>query len=199
MTPQQERDLRDLRVAAKARDQQQLQFMVKRLLKGLDFYVALAVPLERMHQYLDIFESYYPDETWVRQLVLMIGTYGSKPDDSVAEMALQQSFDEAGAANFLKAVYDVTQAMNDQHTKEARVGFLASAVVNSIMAELVEAYYGDRPQLWRRVRTNDYDDPTVADIAYNFWMDETTRAMDIACWLEIAASIEAKLTRLSSS
>lgn len=202
MTPQQQRDLTDLREAAHNRDQQQLQLMLKRLLQSMDFFVALAVPLEVTYRFLDIFESYYPDEIWPRQLLLAITSFGTTPDDSIAETALQQDFSEPGAGNFLKAVYDITQAMNDMHTTEARIGFMTSAAVNAIMAELVEAWYGEHLEAWQRVRENTYNpetdiysDPGATDIAYQFWTDRQTAALDVTAWLQIANSIEKKLTR----
>jgi len=205
MNEQSQRDLTDLRAAAAERNQQQLQVLLKRLLRSLDYYVALSVPLERIWHWLPIFEKYYPEETWVRQLILAINSYGTVPDDSVAEMALQQQFNQPGAGNFIKAVYDTTQAMQDKHTGEARIGFMASAVVNAIMAELVEAWYGERDKAWQRVRENQFDpqtgeysDPQATQIAYIFWTDERTSALDTGTWLEIAATIEAKFKRMEA-
>lgn len=203
MVPQYQRDLADLRRAAHQRDQAQLQFILKRLLQQMDYYVALSVPLERAYDYLDIFESYYPDERWVRQMLLAITSFGTAPDAGVAEMALQQGFIAPGASNFLKAVFDITQAMQSRHTGEARVGYMTSAVVNAIVAELAEAWYGERPEAWQRVRNNAYDaatqtysDPEATQIAYAFWQDAQTAALDTALWLGLADTIEQKLTRL---
>lgn len=204
MNKQQELDLRDMREAAHKRDQARLQFLLKRLLQSMDFYVALSVPMERAVAFLDIFESYYPEERWVRTLLLAINSFGTSPDDSVAYQALSQGFSEPGAANYLKAVFDITQAMSSQHTGEARVGFLASAVVNGIMAELVEAWYGEREEAWQRVRANTIDpetgaasDPEATKIAYAFWSAPETAALDTASWLDVAHQLEKKLTRLS--
>ena len=107
----------------------------------MEYYVALAVPLERIRAFLPIFEQHYPDETWVKQLLLMINNYGKAPENDISEMALSQGFIVPGVGNFLKAVYDLTQAMQDKHTSEARVGFMASAVVNANMADLAYAWY----------------------------------------------------------
>jgi hypothetical protein len=203
MNPQHQRDLTDIRTAAQQRNHEQLQFMLKRLLQGLDFYVALTVPLERLYQLLDTFERYYPDEAWVRKLIIAIGAYGTAPDDSIAEMALHQRFTAPGMGNYLKAVYDVTQAMQDKHTSEARISFMASAVVNSVMAELAEAWYGKYPAAWEKVRqseqnpeTGEYTDPKATTIAYTFWMSAETAQRDTEIWLAIAANIEAKYKRL---
>src|SRR5689334_15351826 len=125
----QKRDLMDLRAAAEQRQPEQVQFLVKKLLMQLDYYVALAATLEQVYRFLDIFESYYPDETWLRALLVQIAAYGTAPDEGTAEMALSQSFSAPGAGNYLKAIFDVTQAMQKKHTGEARVGYMTSAIV----------------------------------------------------------------------
>jgi hypothetical protein len=202
MNDQQRRDLTDLRAAAQERNQERVQYLLKRLLQSMDYFVALSVPLERLQLFLDIFESYYPEEIWIRKLLLTINTFGTPPESAIAEAALQETFSAPGAANFVKAVFDLTQAMQDKHTGEARIGYMASAVVNGIMAELAEAWYGEREADWQRVRSNQYDpqtgtysDPEAMQIAYTFWTDEATAMLDQSCWMEIAANIEKKLLR----
>ncbi|MDQ7026894.1 MAG: hypothetical protein Q9P44_15200 [Anaerolineae bacterium] len=203
MNPQVQRDLSDIRKAAQERNQEQLQFMLKRLLQSLTFFTALSVPLEGLYHFLETFEQYYPDEEWVRKLVIAIGAYGTPPDDSIAEMALHQRFTAPGMGNYLKAVYDVTQAMQEKHTSEARISFMASAVVNTIMAQLAEAWYGKYPTAWDKVQqskrnpeTGAYTDPKATTIAYTFWMADDTAQRDTALWLSIADTIEAKFKRL---
>jgi hypothetical protein len=191
----QRRDLSDLRQHAQARNHEQIQFVLKRLLQQMPFFYSLAVVLETVYRFLDVFESYYPDEGWVRQMLLSIASFGTAPDDSVAEMALAQAFTEAGTGNYIKAIYDITQAMQSKHTPEARVGYLTSALVNAVMAELAEAWYGDKPDLWQTVR----QDPTAPDsmtIAYAFWTNPQTAALDTQNWLEIADALERALERL---
>lgn len=205
MNIQQRLDLQDMRETAHERNQQQLQFLLKRILQSLDYYMALSVPLDSIRNFLEIFEGYYPEETWVRKLLLSINMYGMTPSDTVAEMALQQTFSIPGTGNFLKAVYDLTQAMQDKHTPEARIGFMASAVVNSIMAQLAEAWYGKREKAWERVRdsqsnpiTGEYVDEKATRIAYTFWTHADTVTMDIEAWLALADNIEQKLKRSES-
>jgi hypothetical protein len=83
---------------------------------------------------------------------------------------------------------------------------MASAVVNAIMAELVEAWYGERDAAWQRVRENtinpetgEYSDSQATRIAYVFWTSAETAQRDTATWLEIADNIEAKLKRLETA
>jgi len=185
----------DLRRYAKVRDQEQLQFYTKRLLQQLPYFYALAIVLEPAYRLLPIFESYYPEEEWVRKLLVSIASFGAPPDDSVAEMALSQSFSEAGMGNYMKAIYDITQAMQDKHTLEARVGFMTSAVVNVVMTELVEAWYGDKPNLWHTVRVDPPTEESV-DIAYEFWTSEQTAQLDTQNWLDLADTLESVLNRL---
>lgn len=203
MNAQQIANIQNIRKAAQERNQEELQFLIKLLLQDLSYYVALSVPLERIYKFLDIFESYYPQEEWVRKLILAINSFGMAPDDTIIEMALQQPFEAPGMGNFIKAVYDTIQAMQDRHTNEARLGYIASAIVNIIMAELAEAWYGERLEQWKRVRGNQYDpltgsytDPEATEIAYRFWVDPTTAALDTASWLEITDSVEQRLKRL---
>lgn len=194
MNDAQRRDLVDLRIASQARDPQQTQFLTKRLLGGLDFYGALAVTLQPVYTFLDIFESYYPDEGWIRKMLVSITSYGVAPDDQVAEMALNQTFPAPGCGNFLKAVYDITQAMQKKHTSEARIGYMTSALVNAVMAELVEAWYGQRDEAWTYQREN-VGDPDSLELSYLFWTDPETAALDTTCWLEIAERLEKALVR----
>lgn len=196
---QQRLDLNDMRQAASERNQEQLQFTLKRLLQGLEYYVAIAVPLEGLQAFLPTFEQQYPDETWVRQLLLMVNNYGKAPENDIAEMALQHGFTAPGIGNFLKAVYDLTQAMQDKHTPEARIGYMASATVNTIMAELVHNWYGEREKAWQRVRENQQstsEDVQATRIAYIFWTHPDTVNLDKKLWQDVADSIEYKLTRL---
>lgn len=206
MDTQQRLDLQELRKASETRNQQQLQFLLKRLLQRMEYYIALAVPLERIREFLPIFEQAYPEETWVRKLLLMINNYGKAPENDIAEMALQHDFTAPGIGNFLKAVYDLTQAMQDKHTPEARIGFMTSAVVNAIMADLAHAWYSDREKAWHRVRENQYDpisedylDEQATRIAYIFWTHPDTVALDQQRWLDVADSIDYKLSRLEQT
>lgn len=193
MDTQSRLDLVELRQAAEQREQEKLQFLLKRLLQSLDYYLALAVPLERIQAFLPIFEGYYPEETWVRKLLLMITNYGKAPDNDISSLALEQRFGVAGMGNFLKAVYDLNQAMQDSNTPEVRVGFMASAVVNSIMADLAEGWYGKHPKAWERVKAG--QEPHASTIALTFWTDAQTVAADTAAWLAVADSLEAKFSR----
>lgn len=187
-------DLQALREAAQQRDHEQAQFWLKKIFSGMPYFVALAVVLESLHAYLDIFESYYPEESWVRQLLVSVASFGQAPEDQIAELALSQAFSAPGAGNYIKAVYDLTQCMQAKHTGEARVGYMTSAVVNALMAELVEAYYGERPDEWTTQRqAGDSDAARV--IAYAFWTDATTATLDVGLWLSLAENLEAKLRR----
>jgi hypothetical protein len=189
-----QRDLKDLRASAEARDPQQVQFLTKRLLGQMEYYPALALIVKRVHDFVDLFESYYPDEMWIRKALVTIASYGTAPDEGVAEMALNQQYNEPGCGNFLKAIYDVTQCMQKKHTGEARISFMTSALVNVVMAELVEAWYGEREELWETVRA-DQTSLEAQEIAYAFWMDEDIVILDTACWLEIADQLEASFMR----
>ena len=197
--------LADLRSAATDRDAERTQYALKLLLGQLEYYAALAVTLEVVYGFLDLFESYEPDATWVRSALVQIASYGMAPDDQQAEAAVLERHEGPGIANYMKAVYDAIQSMQKSHTPEARLSFLASAIVNTVMAEVAEAWYGERLEDWERVRANTYDpetqsysDPDSAQIVYDFWTDEGTIALERSSWHEIANRLERALERQMS-
>lgn len=197
--------LADLRSAATEREAERTQYTLKLLLGQLEYYAALALTLDVVYGFIDLFESYEPEASWVRTLLVQIASYGMAPDDTQAEAAVLQRHEGPGIANYMKAVYDVIQAMQSHHTPEARLSFLASALVNTVMAEVAEAWYGEHLEDWERVRANAYDpqaqtysDPDAARIVQDFWMDTGTIALERASWHEIAARIEKALERQTS-
>jgi len=193
-------DITRLREAAENRDHDQAQFVLKRLLQQLDRLVALAVPIERIQTFLPTFEQYYPDEEWVRKTLLSIVTYGQAPDDNIVQMAFQQDFSKPGAGNFLKALYDIIQAMQDKHAPQARVGYMVSAVVNANMAELVHFWYADQQAAWEKMRRKTIDsDSETSQIALAFWMDQDVALLDEDGWMLVADSVEAKFQRMRRS
>jgi hypothetical protein len=201
----QKRQLSDLRSAADSRDAEQTQYVLKQLLGQLEYYAALALTLEVVHRFLDLFESYEPEETWVRSLIIQMASYGMAPSDQQAEAAVLARHEGPGIANYMKAVFDVTQSMQPRHTSEARLSFLASAIVNTVMAEVAEAWYGERIEAWERVRANVYDpqtqtysDAEATQIVMAFWTDEGTVALERMSWYEIADRIEKALERQSA-
>jgi hypothetical protein len=194
--------LADLRTAASERDAERTQYALKGLIGQLEYYAALALTLDVVYGFLDLFESYEPEATWVRPLLVQIASYGMAPDDQQAEAAVLARHEGPGVANYMKAVYDTIQSMQKSHTPEARLSFLASAVVNTVMAEVAEAWYGEHIEEWERVRANTYDpqtqsysDPDAAQIAVDFWTDAGTIALERASWLEIANRLERALER----
>lgn len=194
MNEAQRRDLADLREAAQARDDEKCRFLTKRLLGQLSLYAGLSVALEQMWQFIDIFESYYPQEVWVRRLLVSIASYGMAPDVHLAEAALSQPFHEPGCGNFVKAVYDLVQAMQAKHSPEVRVSFLTSAIGGAIFAELVEAWFGERLEDWeyRRAHPNDIK---AEQLLHRFFNHPDTLALYSTCWQEVADRLEKALSR----
>lgn len=194
--------LADLRSAANERDPERTQYALKGLLGQLEYYAALAVTLESVYGFLDIFESYEPDATWVRAALVQIASYGMAPDDQQAEAAVLQRHEGPGVANYMKAIFDTIQSMQKSHTPEARLSFLASALVNTVMAEIAEAWYGEHIEEWERVRANTFDpltqtysDPEAAQIVVAFWSDAGTATLERSSWLAIAKRLERALER----
>ena len=93
----------------------------------------------------------------------------------------------------MKALTDMAHALQ-QGPLPPRIGYLVSATVNAIMAELVEHYYGRHMDAWSIVRATSAD-PDTRRIAYAFWMDEEVTLLDTDHWLEVADSIERHLQR----
>ncbi|MCS6836830.1 MAG: hypothetical protein NZ750_12535 [Anaerolineae bacterium] len=203
----QRRDLDDLQLAIARRDQQSIQYLLKRLLAELDYYPALAIVVERLHGWLDIFESYTDQSyAWVRAALVQIANYGVAPDEEALALALRTPPSEPGLGNYLKALHDLGQAMLPKHAPSARVGYLVSALVNVTMAELAESWYGERPDAWRAVRALSFDpvtgepnDPQAAQMAYSFWTNSGTASLERRCWREIAQAIERALLRGASA
>ena len=192
-------DLAALRQAATERNPEQVQFLLKRLFLGMNFYRALAVAIERAFAFVETFERYYPDAIWARQVILQIANLGTVQPLPPQAM---RDFTAPGAANFMKALTDLANSVQQSNQYEARIGYLVSATVNAITAALVAAYYDARPDDWERLRTAEIDpltgqyvDPQVTQIAYAFWTDETTEKLDIEAWLAVADAIERHLQR----
>lgn len=186
--------LHELRNAAEARDPERCQFLLKTLFMELDFYLALAVVIERARSYLETFETYYPDGLFARQILMQMVNTGTAPARLPPEA--QRDFEYPGAANFMKALVDMAHALQPGPLPP-RIGYLVSATVNAIMAELVEHYYGPRPEAWALVRAAPAE-PAASEIAYAFWTDDDIALLDADGWLQVADSIEQHLQRQNS-
>jgi len=186
-----EQILQQLRQAAETRDPEQCQFLLKTLFMNMEFYLAFAVVVERAQPFLETFEHYYPDGKFARQILMQMVNTGMAPSKLPSEA--MRDFEYPGAANYMKALGDMAHALQ-QGPLPPRIGFLVSATVNAIMAELVEQYYGSHMEQWEFVRKNP-SDPKAQQIAYSFWTDEDVVLLDIDGWLQVADSIEEKLER----
>ena len=178
--------LGQLRQAAEKRDPEQCQFLLKTLFMELEFYLAVAVVVERAQSFLETFEHYYPDAGFARQILMQMVNTGTAPS-RLPPQALRD-FEYPGAANYMKALSDLAHALQ-QGPLPPRIGYLVSATVNAIMAELVEHYYGRRMEHWGLVR-EDPESSEAREIAYTFWTDEEIALLDTDHWLQVAESIE---------
>ncbi len=186
--------LEKLRQAAEARDPERCQFLLKTLFMDLDFYLALAVVIERARTFLETFETYYPDGVFARRILMQMVNTGVAPARLPPEAL--RDFAYPGAANFMKALSDLAHALQPGPLPP-RIGYLVSATVNAIMAELVEHYYGPRPGAWAQFRAAP-GEPASSEIAYAFWTDEDIALLDSDAWLQVADSIERHLQRQHS-
>lgn len=178
--------LDQLRRAAEARDPERCQFLLKSLFMEMDFYHALAVVIERAQSFLETFELYHSDGGFARQILMQMVNTGTAPARLPPEA--MQDLDFPGGSNYMKALSDLAHALQ-QGPLPPRIGYLVSATVNAIMAELVEHYYGRRPDDWTLVREQPTE-PRAHKIAYAFWTDEEVALLDTDHWLQVADSIE---------
>jgi hypothetical protein len=184
-----EQILQQLRQAAEARDPEQCQFLLKTLFMNIEFYLAFAVVVERAQLFLETFERYYPDGKFARQILMQMVNTGTAPAKLPPEAL--RDFESPGAANYMKALADMAHALQNG-ALPPRIGFLVSATVNAIMAELVEHYYGAHTEQWELVRKNP-SDPHAQQIAYTFWTSDDVALLDTDHWLQVVDSIEEKL------
>ncbi len=178
--------LNQLRRAAEKRDPEQCQFLLKTLFMEMEFYLAVAVVVERAQAFLETFEHYYPNAGFARQILMQMVNTGSAPS-RLPPQALRD-FEYPGAANYMKALSDLAHALQPGPLPP-RIGYLVSATVNAIMAELVEHYYGQHMEHWVLVR-EDPESAEAREIAYSFWTDEEIALLDTDHWLQVAESIE---------
>ncbi|MCY3797067.1 MAG: hypothetical protein OXG84_04635 [Chloroflexi bacterium] len=183
--------LHQLRDAAEARDPERCQFLLKTLFLDMEFYLALAVVIERARSFLETFEHYYPDGGFARQILTQMVNTGTAPSRLPPEAL--RDFEYPGAANYMKALSDLAHA-TQPGPLPPRIGYLVSAAANAIMAELVEHYYGRRIDAWQTVRERP-DSAEARAIAYAFWSDEEVALLDTDHWLAVTDSIEAQLRR----
>ncbi|GEM_PF-568598 len=183
--------LAKLRKAAENRDPEQCQFLLKTLFLNMDFFLAFAVVVERAHSFLDTFEHYYPESKFARQILMQMVNTGTAPSKLPPEAL--RDFEYPGAANYMKAIADMAHGLQNGPLPP-RIGYLVSATVNAIMAELVEHYYGANMEQWEFVRSNPTD-PKTREIAYAFWTNEDIALLDTDHWLQVADSIEKHMER----
>ena len=185
-TMDEQQNLAQLRAAAESRDVERCQFLLKALFLQVGFYPALAVAIERARCFLPAFEASYPDGSFARQILMQMVNTGTAP--ARLPPAALRDFHMPGAANFMKCLSDLAHALQPGPLPP-RIGYLVSATVHGIMAELVEQFYGRRPQAWQLVRA-DPATPAAQATALAFWTDEEVALLDSDHWLQVADSIE---------
>lgn len=184
-------DITALRQAAQERNADEAQFLLKRLLPELEFVLALGLAAEQTYRFVDTFEQNHPGEVWARRMILQIVNTATAPERTIIEQAFQH-FTTPGTANFIKAMYDLFEATQKTNASAARIGFLTSAIVNAMTAELVDVYFGSRPDVWAEYRSQGEN---FNQIAVDFWTDDAVAERDTMLWLRLADEIEKKLAR----
>jgi hypothetical protein len=189
-------DLEMLRAAAYQREWNTLQDTLKRLLTRLEPLIALEIAAARVQGYLHRFEHYYPEAGWVRQLLLTIISYASAPSDLPVQAVTQ--FPSPGCGNYISAVLDLARAVQMGVSPFERYSFIVNAIANTTLAELMDLYYRQHPEIWERLNAQpDAVNPATGltvrqEITMQFWTDADVAARDTAIWLEIADAAAAK-------
>lgn len=182
-------DLNLLRTAARGREWTMLQDTFKRLIAHLDPLIALSIPATHATGFLPIFEGYYPDAGWVRELLLTVISYASAPDD-LPEHAVGQ-FPSPGCGNFIRMVFDLARVVQPKYTVFERYSHITNATANAILADLSHLYFAERLDEFEQLRAGQAGYEAVQ---YRFWTDDAVAARDTQLWLSVADELEAKLS-----
>lgn len=192
MTPEQQKDLQTLRIAAQQREWTTLQDTLKRLLTELDVLVALQVAAAQAENFFPTFEAYYPEAGWVRELLLTVISYGSAPKDLPLHSVSQ--FASPGCGNFLMAVFDMARAVQSEYTVFERYSHITNGVANGILADLQHIYFSQREGDYIQLREMEGDEQILAEkraqIQYAFWLDAQVAQRDTEIWLAVADHVE---------
>ena len=190
-------DVNALRMAAQQREWNTLQDTLKRLLAMLEPLAGVEIAATRIHNHLSRFEHYYPDAAWVRQLLLTVVSYASAPNELPAHAVNQ--FPSPGCGNFVSAVLDLARTVQTGASRYERYSYLTNAIASTILAELMDRYYGVHDDEWARLnreagQVNLETGLTVRqELHMRFWMDASVADHDTMAWLEIADAVAGKL------
>lgn len=192
-------DLTTLRIAAQQREWNTAQDTLKRLLTHFEPLIALEIAATRAINHLPRFEYYYPEATWVRQLMMTVVSYASAPNELPVQAVTQ--FPSPGCGNFVSAVLDLARAVQAKHTVFERYSFITNAIANVILADLMDFYYSQHLSAWTHLTEHaDEIDPatglTIRQLSnIEFWGDTEVAQRDTAAWLNVVDTIEMKLSK----
>ncbi len=189
----QKHDLALLRTAAQERTWTELQDTLKRLLATLEPLIALQVGAEQAQIFLPIFDTYYPEAGWVRELLLTVVSYASAPGE-LPESAVNQ-FPKPGCGNFVRAVLDLSRSVQDKYTQFERYSHITNGIANGILADLQHVYFERRTGEFSFILDPEGDPKRKTIIHQKFWRDTAVVERDTAQWLKIADSVEDKILK----
>lgn len=191
LTEAQRQDLAQLRLAAKERQWTALQDTLKRLLANLEPLIALQVGAVQIEAFMPIFQQYYPQAGWVREVTMTVMAYASAPDE-LPEQAVNQ-FPSPGCGNYVMAVLDLARSVQDKYTVFERYTHITNVVANGILTRLQHHYFENRPGEFSFIVDLDGDDSKKAKIYQKFWRNAAVAELDTQLWLQVADAVEAKL------
>lgn len=184
-------DLQAMRLAAQQRQWTSVQDIFKRLISELDPLVALQIPAEQVQAFLPVFESYYPEATWVRELALTVVAYASAPRELPVHVLNQ--FPSPGCGNFLMSVFELAWSVEPDYTVFERFSHITNATANAILAQLQHLYFDYRPDSFAALHDPEAAADVRSQVQYNFWMDAQVAARDTELWLHVVDAVEARL------
>lgn len=184
-------DLQAMRLAAQQRQWTSLQDIFKRVISELDPLIALQIPAEQVQAFLPVFESYYPDAKWVRELALTVVLYASAPRELPVHILNQ--FPSPGCGNFLMSVFELAWSVEPEYTVFERFSHITNATANGILAQLQHVYFAYRPDSFAVLHDPEVAAEVRSQVQYNFWIDSQVAARDTELWLGVVDAVELRL------
>ena len=185
--------LRQLRDAAEARDPERCQFLLKTLFMDLDFYLALAVVIERAQ-----LVSWRPSSTYYPDWRLRAADSDADGEHrhsalSLAAGSAARLHSTRAAANYMKALSDLAHALQPGPLPP-RIGYSGGARPSTRSWRNWSSSITDRAWMPGRkygAAPAEPVAPEAREIAYAFWTDEEVALLDTDHWLSLADGIEA--------
>lgn len=189
-----------LKAAAKERDWNAAQEALAGLFQNMKVDDIIQLGLLHLSLYLPTFEKYHPKSTWAHRALAAIRS--SDLDHSLEKTLRKVSYTSPGSNNFVEGVECLWRAVKIKDDPPQKISLAVDAIANALMASLIEYWYSQHIEDWRRwsnaktdPETGEYLDQDAPLIPYRFWNDPKVAEYDTSAWLSLANEIEKKITR----